>query len=207
MANPRQGDFAKPDCGNAGGRPASRLDVNKRANGLFPLCTSGCLGYAARCRSSDFLRPIPDWRRAFACPSGLSARPEAAAICGDFATFGSRGESPGDPAGSFGLRGQGRGLLIRGDAGQSAQGVSAAREPRADGPDRDIENRSDVFVTHSLKPDEQDNRPLRVGKLGDRALEIAQLEPSLPAAVRGPVTARIRSTRPPLLPARYAERG
>ena len=25
VANPRQGDFAKPDCGNLGGRPASRL--------------------------------------------------------------------------------------------------------------------------------------------------------------------------------------
>ena len=25
VANPRQGDFAKPDCENEGGRPASRL--------------------------------------------------------------------------------------------------------------------------------------------------------------------------------------
>jgi hypothetical protein len=63
------------------------------------------------------------------------------------------------------------------DARQSAQGFTAAREPRTDSPDRDTESRCDFSVAHSLQADEQDYRPLYPREFGDSAIEIAQLEP------------------------------
>jgi hypothetical protein len=78
-------------------------------------------------------------------------------------------------------------------ARQSAQSFSTAREPRTDSPDRDIENRCDFSVAHSLQPDEQDYRPLCPGEFGNSALEIAQLEP--PSLLRGAGQQRLALTQ------------
>jgi hypothetical protein len=63
------------------------------------------------------------------------------------------------------------------DARRSAQCLTTTRESRTDGSNRDIENRSDFSVTHSLQADEHDYQPLHSREFGDSALEIAQLEP------------------------------
>ena len=68
-------------------------------------------------------------------------------------------------------------------ARQVAQGFTAAREPRTDGPYRDIENRGDLSVAHSLQADEQDHRPLRTREFSNSTPKIAQLEP--PSLLRG----------------------
>jgi hypothetical protein len=63
---------------------------------------------------------------------------------------------------------------------QPAQRLTAAGEPRTYGSDRDIEDRGNFFVAHSLKGDEQDYRSLLHWKFGESALKIAQFEsPSL----------------------------
>jgi len=56
-------------------------------------------------------------------------------------------------------------------------GFPAARQPRADRPDWHIENRGYLLVAHPLQSDEQDDRALLLRELGDRALQVTQLEP------------------------------
>jgi len=69
------------------------------------------------------------------------------------------------------------GFLLREAVGQSAQRLAGAREPRTNGPNRHLEDHSDLLVAHPLQSDQQDHRALSIGQLADCALEIAQLEP------------------------------
>jgi hypothetical protein len=69
------------------------------------------------------------------------------------------------------------GLPVVANARQPAQCLTTTREPRPDGSNREVKNRRDFSVTHSLQADEQDYRPLHLREFGDSALEIAQLKP------------------------------
>jgi hypothetical protein len=64
------------------------------------------------------------------------------------------------------------------DAGQPAQCLTASGETRTDCPDRDIENRGNFSVTHSLQSNEQDYRSLIHREFGDSTLKIAQFKSS-----------------------------
>jgi hypothetical protein len=55
--------------------------------------------------------------------------------------------------------------------------LAPARKARPDRPNRDVENRGDLLVIHSFQSDEEDNRALLLGELGERALQVAELEP------------------------------
>jgi hypothetical protein len=68
-------------------------------------------------------------------------------------------------------------FFLRDAAGQSAQRLSTPRQPRAYCPDWNVENCGDLIVAHSLECNEQNYRTLRVGQLGEGALEISELEP------------------------------
>src|SRR5437660_483650 len=74
------------------------------------------------------------------------------------------------------------GFLLREAVGQSAQRLAGAREPRTNGPNRDVKDHRDLLVAHSLQTDQQDHRALGIGQLANCAFEIAQLEP--PALLR-----------------------
>jgi len=74
VANPRQGDFAKPDCENEGRRPAfpptlltsEQTDRSSPSKGLIWLCCSMVICFS--------LGWIPERRRPFAAPASQSAR-------------------------------------------------------------------------------------------------------------------------------------
>src|SRR5205807_7277482 len=69
------------------------------------------------------------------------------------------------------------GLLLREAVSQSAQRLAGAREPRTNGPNRHVEDHSDLLVAHPLQSDQQDHRALGIRQLANCAFEIAQLEP------------------------------
>ena len=71
-------------------------------------------------------------------------------------------------------------IIVRLDADELAEGLTPARETRANGSDRHIENSRNLLVAHAFQADEQDGGLLLFGKLCDRALEIAQLKPLSP---------------------------
>ena len=64
-------------------------------------------------------------------------------------------------------------------ADQPAQRVAAARQARADRAHRHVEHLGHVLVAHAFEPDQQDHLALLLGKLGQRAVEVAQFEPSV----------------------------
>src|SRR5262249_9170040 len=59
---------------------------------------------------------------------------------------------------------------------RDAQGFSAARNPRANGPDRQIQDGCGFVVPHLAQTDEQDSRTLLLRKLVECSLEIAKLQ-------------------------------
>ena len=122
------------------------------------------------------LSRISERRRAFARSDSQSGRQPTAQINGDFRSSGGRVEQPDRAVANSRARHDNISLLSLDSARQSAQGFTAAREPRTDSSDGDIENRCDFSVAHSLQADEQDYRTLRTGEFGDSALEIAQLQ-------------------------------
>jgi hypothetical protein len=98
-------------------------------------------------------------------------------IDGNFGASGSSVEPPDRAVSTAQSHGHSTGLPGMANARQSAQCLTTTREPRTDGSNRDVENRCDFSVTHSLQADEQDYRPLHFREFGDSALEIAQLKP------------------------------
>ena len=61
----------------------------------------------------------------------------------------------------------------------SARSMSRpARQAGADGADWNTENRGDLFVAHTLEPEEQDCLALSLRQAGDSPFEVAQLQSS-----------------------------
>jgi hypothetical protein len=61
----------------------------------------------------------------------------------------------------------------------SARSMSRpARQAGADGADWNTENRGDLFVAHTLEPEEQDYLALSLRQAGDSPFEVAQLQSS-----------------------------
>jgi hypothetical protein len=118
----------------------------------------------------SLLARIPDRWRAFVRPTGDT-------IDGNVGASGSSVEPLDRAVATRQSRHHSIGLPGVADARQLALCLTTTREPRTDGSNRDIENRSDFSITHSLQADEQDYRPLYPREFGDSAIEIAQLEP------------------------------
>ena len=63
------------------------------------------------------------------------------------------------------------------EPGHDAQSFATARYSRTEGPHRQFYSRCSFFILHAFQSDEQDHRPLLLGQFGERALQIAKLEP------------------------------
>jgi len=63
-----------------------------------------------------------------------------------------------------------------GDIHELPQHLAAARQARAHGADRHIEDLGDFFVAHALETDQQDHGPLLLGNHAKRAFHVPELE-------------------------------
>ena len=113
----------------------------------------------------------------------------------------SASETPGCNAAGAGI-----GCFVSSEPHEPAQGFTTTRQPRANGSDRYVEHGRNLVVAHTLQSNQEEGGTLFLGELGNRTPEVAQFKPAVPAAERGPATARCHSIGPRLPHARSGAR-